>query len=118
MHVDYPQFIFEIGNCAVKISGSVQNKTKLSGAIIGNEIGYQNISSVLDALLKQLGIKYVFDKSIHSAFIEGRTASIISGKKIGIIGELHPKVINNWGLEKPLAVFEIDLDELYHLYKE
>jgi len=118
MHIDYPQFVFEIGECATKSTNGTDTKTKISAVIIGTNVGYQNISSVVNTLLKQLGIKHTFVKLSHSAFIEGRTASIVAQKPIGILGELHPVIINNWGLDKAVVAFELDLDELYKLYSK
>ncbi|MEM7826015.1 MAG: hypothetical protein QW451_00060, partial [Candidatus Aenigmatarchaeota archaeon] len=52
-------------------------------------------------------------KEEHPSFIEGRTAKIlVEGKKVGIIGEIHPSVLENWKLEMPVAAFEIDLSFL------
>ena len=44
-------------------------------------------------------------------FIEGRTAEIIfNKKKIGFIGEIHPKTLRNWKIKMPVALFEIEMD--------
>jgi phenylalanyl-tRNA synthetase beta chain len=77
-------------------------------------VSYEEISSVLDALLRNLGIKYRLKKTTHKSFIPERSASVVIGKKsIGVIGEIHPLVLNNWGLEKPTAAFELSVDELF-----
>ena len=55
-------------------------------------------------------------KSSHPSYIEGRTAEIIvNDKSVGIIGEIHPQVLNNWKLEKPVVAFEITLDEIFNM---
>ena len=84
---------------------------KLACAIADTNVGYQEISSVLDGFLSNLGVAYKLKASDHSSFISGRVADIlVDGKKIGIIGELHPQVLENWNLEIPVAAFEISLD--------
>lgn len=115
-HVDYPQKVFEIGDVVV-IDESKETKTrdvrKLACAIIDTNVGYQEISSILDGFLSNLGIAYKLKASEHSSFINGRIADILAdGEKIGVIGELHPQVLENWNLEIPVAAFEISLDSI------
>jgi phenylalanyl-tRNA synthetase beta chain len=44
------------------------------------------------------------------AFLEGRRAAILSdGRKIGVLGEMHPNVISNFGLQQPTVGFEMVL---------
>ena len=33
---------------------------------------------------------------------------------IGFIGEIHPKILKNWKLKMPVALFEINLEEIYN----
>jgi len=45
-------------------------------------------------------------------FFPGRCAQIIAnGKPIGIMGVLHPEVVNNFDLNLPCAVLELDIEE-------
>jgi phenylalanyl-tRNA synthetase beta chain len=115
-HVEYPQKVFEIGNCVVSDEDRetrIRDDGKLAALITNSFVSYEDISSVLDALLRALGIKYDLMKSVHASFIDGRCAAIVAdGKNIGIIGEIHPRVLNNWKLEKPVVAFEIDLEHL------
>ncbi len=118
-HVEYPQKIFEIGN-VIKIDEKRETRTadqrKLAVVITDRIIGYENISSVLDSLLANLGVSYVLKEAEYGEFIEGRCASVFSGnKKIGGIGELHPKIIENFCLDTPVVILEIDLDNLMKL---
>ena len=119
---DYPQQIFEVGDAILldlkdKDTG-VTNKRKLCVALTNTQIGYEDASSHLSALLLALGNKIVLKKIDHNSFITGRTAEIlVQNKKIGVIGEIHPQVLNNWNLEKPVVVFEIDLEEILGLIK-
>ena len=115
-HVEYPQNIFEIGECVVpdlKEETGARNMRNLCAAISDVQVSYEDISSKLDALFRNLGIKYSLKKTDHPSFISGRVAEIIvSGKSIGIIGEIHPMVLNNWNLEKPVVASEINVERL------
>jgi phenylalanyl-tRNA synthetase beta chain len=69
--------------------------------------------SILDKLFSLIGKKYKIKQSSNQTFIENRRADIIvDNKKIGFIGEVHPKVLNNWKIEKPVVAFELDVEKL------
>lgn len=36
----------------------------------------------------------------------------INERNIGVLGELHPAVISNWGLIIPISALELNLDEI------
>jgi len=115
-HVEYPQRVFEIGD-VVLLDDTQETKTKdirkLACAISNTYVSYEEISSVLDAVMKTLGIEYKLKSATHPSFIEGRSANVlVKGKSIGLIGEIHPAVMENWKLEMPVAAFEIDIEEL------
>lgn len=118
-HVDYPHRIFEIGDIVVldeKKETRTRDIRKLAVAISNNIVNYEEISSCLDAMMRNLGLKYELKASDHSSFIPGRSANIIINKKpVGIIGEIHPLVLNNWKLEKPVVGFELDLNEVFEI---
>jgi phenylalanyl-tRNA synthetase beta chain len=43
----------------------------------------------------------------------GRVAEILfKNKKIGFLGEIHPKILRNWKIRMPVALLEMDFDEL------
>ncbi len=116
MHNEYPQKVFEVGECVIRDKKSYTGTVtiqKIAGAISSGIAGYEDISSCIDALLCGIGAKYELKLSVHPSFIEGRCADIlIGGDKAGIVGEIHPKVLNNWSIEKPVAAFEADVNSL------
>ena len=47
------------------------------------------------------------------AFLPGRVAEVsCEGKSLGVMGEVHPEVITAFGLEHPIALASVDLNEL------
>jgi phenylalanyl-tRNA synthetase beta chain len=114
LHVEYPQKVFEVGDVVAiddKEETGTRTEKKLVCAVSDRNVGYEDISSVLDAFLRNLGVAYSLKGKEHGSFIDGRSAEIISkGRDIGIVGEIHPLVLNNWGIEKPVVAFEIDID--------
>ena len=73
------------------------------------------MKQVLDYLMSRLGKEYSVSEATHDSFIEGRTGKIslkLKSKEIGIIGEIHPKVLSSWNMEMPCCVLELELSEL------
>ncbi|MDH5439707.1 MAG: phenylalanine--tRNA ligase subunit beta [Candidatus Bathyarchaeota archaeon] len=115
-HVGYPQRIFEVGYC-VTSDEDQENKTedveKLASITIHSNASFTEMKSLLDAVLLNLGIQYELEEIEHKSFVDGRVGEIaINNRKAGIIGEVHPKVLENWKLENPAAAFEISVDRL------
>ena len=111
-HVDYPQKIFEIGPCVVLQNGSEETEThyKISAATIHTSAGFTEIRSCIDTLLASVGIDCNVEASSHPSFVAGRTGTVKSGtRQLGVVGELHPKVIREWGLSLPVAAFELEI---------
>jgi phenylalanyl-tRNA synthetase beta chain len=49
------------------------------------------------------------------AFIEGRQGEIlVGGKGVGVFGEIHPRVLENFGIPNPVVAFEIELDSIFN----
>ncbi|MEM4389616.1 MAG: phenylalanine--tRNA ligase subunit beta [Candidatus Micrarchaeia archaeon] len=102
-----PQRIFEIGPA---FDAQGREHTRLAAAELDAAASYASARSIADALFAELGWQVVFAPAHHPTFIPGRVAKILLGKReLGFIGELHPQVLNNFGLEQPVAAFEIAL---------
>lgn len=121
-HVEYPQRIFEVGYCVV-LDEKQENKTrdieKLGCITIHSNANFAEIKSTLHALLTNLGLKYDLEEISHGSFIEGRAGKIIvEGEETGLIGEIHPQVLQNWNLENPAAALELDLSKIWRKIKK
>lgn len=117
-HNEYPQNIFEAGYVVLpdNTETGAKNLLKAAAVITDSRVSYEDISSVMDALLKQLGVGYKLKNAVFPGFISGRAAEItINNETFGIIGEIHPQVLNNWKLEKPVVAFELDLEKIFYL---
>lgn len=119
LHREYPQRIFEIGDVVVpdaKAETKARDERRLSASFCGARAGYERMASALDALLSSIGVAYKLRASQNAAFIPGRTAEVVCGSDvIGIVGEIHPKVLNAWKIEMPVASFELDVGKLMQL---
>jgi len=113
-HRDYPQKIFEIGDC-IELDETSETKTKsirkLAGVVSHYNANLTEIKSIVESVLKNLDYSYEIKELNHPSFLESRCGEIIvNNKKIGFFGELHPKILENWKLENPVIVFEIKVD--------
>ena len=72
------------------------------------------LSIVLFTIGKQLfNIDFRTAASENEVFLKGRVANIFNGKThIGIIGEIHPQILENFAIRTPVVLFDINLEEL------
>ena len=114
--VEYPQKIFELGKVTIldeKQETRTRDEHWLAAIICHASANFSEIKSALDALFMNLGIEWKIKEAKHPSFLEGRTAAIyVKGKRLGIIGEMHPEVLNNFKLENLAVAFEMNLDSL------
>ena len=111
---EYPQKIFEIGKVFQNKEGKVCETENLSVAISpGN---FTDIKQILENFSKMINIKLEFNEIEENPnyFINGRTLEILlEDKKIGFIGEIHPKILKNWKIKMPVSLFELELKEIF-----
>jgi phenylalanyl-tRNA synthetase beta chain len=114
--VEYPQRIFELGKVTIpdeKQETKTRDENRLAAVVSHASANFSEIKSALDAVLMNLGKEWQIKAAKHPSFIDGRVGSInVNRQKVGIIGEVHPKVLNNFELENPTSAFEIDLNLL------
>ncbi|MEM4263375.1 MAG: phenylalanine--tRNA ligase subunit beta [Candidatus Woesearchaeota archaeon] len=118
-HADYPQRIFEQGLVTVKKDDKAIDYEMLSVLTCHADANYTEVKQALDYLLRMLGVQYEIEDAEHGSFIPGRVARItVNKRKVAFIGEIHPAVLNNFGVEMPVAAFELNLTELFEATKQ
>ncbi|WIV11401.1 phenylalanine--tRNA ligase subunit beta [Proteiniborus sp. MB09-C3] len=84
----------------------------ISIGMYGNS-DFFTIKGVLDTMLEKLGIKdydYIREKN-DPIFHPGRTATITLGNHVlGIIGEVHPDVLDNFGMKERVYAAELNFE--------
>lgn len=114
-HAPFPHKIFEVGKVAFRDerdnSGTTTRNT-LGFLASDSVMGYNDVSSLVNTLLYFLGKEFSLATLEGDArFIEGRCARIMIGQiEVGVFGEIHPQVLENWGSIMPTIACEIDLD--------
>ena len=98
----------------------IEQKKLMMGAYGGN-ISFYKIKGAVETMLDLLNINdYEFTaKTDAYAFHPGRTAEISVGDKvIGIIGEIHPQVCENYGISERVYVADIDIQAMFESVAE
>jgi len=113
----YPQRIFEVGDVVHPDSSRPEKafrRLRLAAASSHSEASYSEMKSVVEEVLRNLGVEGWDLSPLDSMpFIEGRAAQIIwGGDALGFLGEIHPEVLTNWKLSMPTAAMELDLSLL------
>lgn len=120
-HVEYPQKIFELGTVVIldnTCETRAREEQKLAAAVTHANAGFTEIKSALDAFFANLNLEWQIEETVHPSFIDGRVGKArIDGAEVGIVGELHPLVLEAWSLEKPVAAFEVNMSRIYALTK-
>lgn len=119
--------VFEIGRCFERdeegdaVSGFRQ-PLRLAALCAGPALAEQwdvktrnvdffDAKADVEALLAPVAA--TFEKARHPALHPGRSAAImLQGRRIGVIGELHPQWVQKYELGAPPVVFEMDLAAL------
>jgi phenylalanyl-tRNA synthetase beta chain len=112
----YPHRLFEAGEVARRDPSQTLGSrtiTVLGGMIAHADAHFSEAHSCLETLFYYVSQAYSLEPIQHPSFLDGRVGGILSeGKQIGVIGELHPEVLERWQIGVPVVAFEIDLSEL------
>ena len=118
-------YIFERGNEYIPVEGEVlpNEPERLGFGFYDTETkaDFYDIKGFVEGLLSKLGAQKVeFEKATAEcsfdefyAFHPGRVAVVkVNGEEIGIFGELHPRVLENYGIDARAYVGKINVPEL------
>ncbi|WP_295157630.1 phenylalanine--tRNA ligase subunit beta [uncultured Ruminococcus sp.] len=121
-------YVFEMGNEYIPVEGEVlpTEPVRLGIGFYDTETkaDFYTLKGMVEGLMDTVGAENVEyerpDENCEfaevSAFHPGRCAIVkVDGKQIGIFGELHPKVMENYGIEARTYVAKINIPELMEL---
>jgi phenylalanyl-tRNA synthetase beta chain len=116
-HESFPQRLFEASDVVRqnnKLETRCERRLHIAAVSSHATANFTEMKSAVEALLANMGLKrWKISATEHPSFIDGRAATIgVKNNQIGVVGEVHPEVLNNFELENPTAAFEIDLEPL------
>ncbi|MEO8753140.1 MAG: phenylalanine--tRNA ligase subunit beta [Casimicrobiaceae bacterium] len=114
--------MFELGRTFLRAGPGFVQPMRLGGLAYGpagpeqwgeptRDVDFFDVKGDLEALAAPRHL--VTQRLAHPALHPGRAADIVvNGKRAGWLGELHPRLVREFGLPKAPVVFELDLDVL------
>jgi phenylalanyl-tRNA synthetase beta chain len=112
----YPHKIFEIGKVVYRDDNKnygCATRQYVGMLHAGAEVTFNTIAAELQTLFYYLSRDYTLTETEDPRFIPGRVAAILhADKQVGVLGELHPQVLENWAITTPCTACEFDLDVL------
>lgn len=112
----YPHKIFEVGKvaflCDEEVTGT-RTRQSLGFLTAAGDANFNTAASEVATLLHFLDHQYTVTEAADPRFIPGRQANIIVKEKVvGIFGEVHPAVLENWAITVPCVAGELDIEEI------
>ena len=109
----YPHRIFEVGEVGVLAPGEnygTRTDIHLCALEASDEANLSGVQSYLEVLSYYFDFEYAIAPIEHPTFLPGRSGEIrICERVYGLIGEVHPSVLEIWGINYPVSTFEVDI---------
>jgi phenylalanyl-tRNA synthetase beta chain len=94
------------------------DEERLAAASSHANAGLSEIKGCLESLFMNLGVPWQIQPTSNPSFIEGRAGKVlIDGIEMGLVGEIHPLVLEAWKLENPTVAFEVNYQRIIELKK-
>ncbi|HEX2985839.1 MAG TPA: phenylalanine--tRNA ligase subunit beta [Caproiciproducens sp.] len=97
-----------------------EEKTSLIVGMYGNHADFFTAKGMAEQLLEKLSVtNYEIEASSEEfSYHPGRCAVLtIDGKRLGVIGEIHPKAAENYGISERVYSFTLDVDLMFEYAK-
>ncbi len=110
--------LFEIGKVYIPNEDETKLPTEKNVLTVGiyGDCDYLDLKGIVENIVDGLGVakaKYVRE-SENPSYHPGKTAALmVRNKKVGVLGEIHPDVSENYGVDVECYVAELDLDLLF-----
>ncbi|MBR7146545.1 MAG: phenylalanine--tRNA ligase subunit beta, partial [Oscillospiraceae bacterium] len=109
--------LYELGKIYLPREDGLADEPKvLSLGAYGEGYSFFTLKGSVDALLSSAGIKGVKYVACtdNASYHPGRCAEVYAGEtKLGVLGQIHPLVAANYGMDCEVYAAELDFDALY-----
>ena len=103
--------LFEVARVVLPAPGQElpDQPVRVAGVVAGRDAGYLEMKGVVEALARAMHVDLDVAAAAEPFLHPGRNARLGEG---GVLGELHPLVAAEFGVDAQVSVFEIDIAEL------
>ncbi|MEE8422801.1 MAG: phenylalanine--tRNA ligase subunit beta [Dehalococcoidia bacterium] len=79
----------------------------------GRALDFFDTKGALEQAMARLDVHVEFAADVEFGMLPGRVARLsVAGEPVGVLGEMHPSTLAAFEIERPVALFEVDLDRL------
>ncbi|MCJ7510900.1 MAG: phenylalanine--tRNA ligase subunit beta [Dehalococcoidia bacterium] len=79
----------------------------------GEPVDLYDAKAYLELLFNRLGLAVSYHDSEDFALVPGRTAEVrLDGQRVGLVGQVHPRVAASFDIEQDVYLFEVNLETL------
>ncbi|PWH18689.1 MAG: phenylalanine--tRNA ligase subunit beta [Anaerolineae bacterium] len=80
---------------------------------VGVKLDFYDLKGMIEALMEALHLQVSYVPAEHPSFHPGKCASVLlNGAPLGVFGELHPQVAENYDFVSPVQAAEFDLEAI------
>lgn len=111
--------IFELGTIFTPTDEVLPDETKVIAVGMYGEYDFYDVKGIVENLLDTLGIRdYEFAAcKDNPTFHSGRCANVsVKGKKIGVVGQIHPSVCSGFKIDAEVYSAFIDFEAVVELF--
>ncbi len=108
--------LYEIGKIYLKNESPLPEEREiLTVGLYGKDLFY-HLKGIVEVIIEEFGLTNIsYERANHPSFHPGKSAHVLLGKKkLATFGEIHPKVSQNYNMEKASYIMELDLMTLYN----
>ncbi len=124
-HEDGGIRLFELGKVYLPRHNDLPSEPEVLCGILGGSrlekswqsgdelLDFYDTKGLVEDLFNQLGVEANFEEDRDESLCLGKQAAIVvAGNKLGVVGELQPKVLEAFEISEPVYLFEINLTVL------
>ncbi|MFC1961450.1 phenylalanine--tRNA ligase subunit beta [Chloroflexota bacterium] len=117
--------LFELGKVYSPRADGLPDETDVISAVIsGNRtekswqgdaepLNFFDVKGILEGIFNQIGIAADFTPASDTSLNPSRQAAIVvDGQQLGVLGELHPRVADNFAIDETVYLLEINVSKL------
>lgn len=94
-----------------QVTGALSGaRTDRWGTVLPERLDFFDAKGALDAALDAIGVTLEYVAHEEYGLLPGRTAGLhVGGAHVGVLGEVHPRTLEAFDIDRPVLLFELDL---------